>query len=104
MALPELTPEQRQEALRKAGAARTARAEFKARLASGRTSPVDGLEEALGDETLGRIRVTTFLGALPRWGEITVDRFVRTNGLTANRSLRGLGKVQLQTVKDAVSR
>lgn len=104
MALPELTPEQRQEALQKAGAARAVRADFKARLASGQTTPIDGLEEALADETLGRIRIITFLSALPRWGEITVDRFVRANGLAANRSLRGLGKVQLQTVKDAITR
>ena len=104
MPLPELTIEQRQDALKLAAAARTARADFKNRIAAGEVSPADALEEALADETLGRIRIISFLGALPRWGEITVDRFVRANGLAANRTLRGLGRVQLQAVKDAIGR
>lgn len=96
---PKLSTEQRRAALRKAAEARRTRANFKARLSAGTLEPSAGLEEALADDILARIRITAFLNSLPGWGRARTDDFVRDNGLAANRSLRGLGRVQLATVR-----
>lgn len=100
---PKLSNEQRRAATRKATAVRRTRAEFKARLASGTLTPLEGLDEALADDVLSQIRITAFLKSLPRWGTTRTEEFVRANGLTADRRLRGLGKKQLTTVRTAIS-
>lgn len=101
--LPNLTPEQRATALQKAAETRAKRSEFTACLRTGETSGADGLEEALGDEVLGKIKLTSFLRALPGWGKVSVENFLESNTIAENRRLGGLGSIQLTAVRDAVS-
>ena len=63
MALPQLTPEQRADALKKAAAARKARAELKGELKSGKLT----LEQVLKreDDTVGKMKVSVVLESLP---------------------------------------
>ena len=55
MALPTLTPEQREQALKKAAEARKKRAEVKGELKSGKRSLADVLKRADNDDTLGKM-------------------------------------------------
>lgn len=101
--LPSFTPEQRATAIQKAAETRAKRSEFIARLRTGETSGADGLEEALGDEVLGKIKLTSFLRALPGWGKVSVQNFLESNTIADNRRLSGLGSLQKTIVREAVS-
>ena len=61
MALPPLTPEQRQAALDKAAASRRERAEVKNRLKNSGASIVDVLREGQQNEVIGKMRVVELL-------------------------------------------
>lgn len=101
--LPNLTPEQRATALQKAAETRAKRSEFTARLRTVETSGAAGLDEALGDDVLVKTRLTSFLRALPGWGKVSVDNFLESSGIGANRRIGGLGSNQLAAVRDAVA-
>lgn len=103
MALPTLTPEQREQALKKAAEARKIRADFKARLASGELTPAAGLDEALGNDTLAKTKVEQFLTALPGWGKIKAEKYLNTAGIATGRRLHGLGKNQLADLRSTLS-
>ncbi|AHW65671.1 Hypothetical protein CGLY_16490 (plasmid) [Corynebacterium glyciniphilum AJ 3170] len=101
--LPTFTPEQRAASLQKAAETRAKRAEFTARLRTGETSGAAGLDEALGDPVLAKMRLTSFLRALPGWGKISIENFLEATGIADNRRLGGLGTRQLDEVKSAIS-
>ena len=65
MALPPLTPEQRQAALDKAAASRRERAEVKNRLKNSGASIVDVLHEGQHNEVIGKMRVVDLLQSMP---------------------------------------
>ena len=69
MALPTLTPEQRADALKKAAEARKKRAEIKGELKSGKRTLADVLKKAEGDDTVGKMKVSTVLESLPGVGQ-----------------------------------
>ncbi len=89
---PALTPEQRKAALEKAAAARTARAEVKARLKMGSLS----LAEALGsdDVHIAKMKVVALLEALPKVGKVKARRIMDEIGIADNRRIQGLGAQQ----------
>ncbi|MBL6619945.1 MAG: integration host factor, actinobacterial type [Ilumatobacteraceae bacterium] len=89
---PALTPEQRKAALEKAAAARTARAEVKARLKMGSLS----LAEALGsdDVHIAKMKVVALLEALPKVGKVKARRIMDEVGIADNRRIQGLGAQQ----------
>lgn len=101
--LPNFTPEQRAANLQKSQETRARRAEFTARLRTGQTSAAEGLEEALGDEVLAKIRLTSFLRALPGWGKVSIANFLEASGIAENRRLSGLGVRQLDELRRAVA-
>lgn len=103
MALPTLTPEQRQNALDKAKQSRQDRAAFKARLARGEISPEQGLDEALDTEVLAKLKPAAFLTALPGWGKVRAAKFTESVGLSSGRTLKGLGNRQLAELREAIS-
>ncbi|OLT53438.1 hypothetical protein BJF89_17585 [Corynebacterium sp. CNJ-954] len=100
---PNFTPEQRAASLQKAAEARAKRADFTARLRTGETTSSAGLDEALGDPVLVKMRLTSFLRALPGWGKVSVDNFLEANSIADNRRLGGLGSNQSAAVRDAVA-
>jgi len=104
MALPpKLTTEQRHAALRKAGAARVARAELKDRLKQGAIHIGDVIAQAKEDEVVGKTKVLTVLESLPGVGKVKARRLMREIGISESRRLRGLGVQQRQSLLEALA-
>ena len=70
VALPPLTPEQRQAALDKAAASRRERAEIKNRLKNSGASIVEVLREGETNEVIGKMRVIELLQSMPGLGKV----------------------------------
>ena len=97
MPLPTLTPEQRQQALEKAAAARRKRAELKAQLKSGNTSLASVLNKE-SDDTVGKMKVASVLESLPGVGKVRARKIMEKLDISSSRRVRGLGSKQ----KDAL--
>lgn len=103
MDIPELSAEDRRRGLEKALWLRKKRAEFRRQLKEGRI----GLEEALGQidsEVLGRMKVNSFLQALPGIGQVRSRRIMRKLGISVARRLQGLGPRQQELILDELKR
>ena len=95
---PMLTPEQRQRALEKAGAARRQRAEVKDKLKMGALS-LGELFEATdrGDESgnmLAKLKVVSVLESLPGVGKVNAKRLLKGLDISEGRRLGGVGDKQ----------
>lgn len=93
MGLPQLSDEERRQALRKAVEMRTRRARIRDQLKRGEIS----FEAVLGqvdDEAVGRMRVHYLLTSLPQVGKVTANRIMEELGIPSNRRVQGLGKRQ----------
>jgi hypothetical protein len=95
---PRLTPEQRADALKKAAAARTARAEIKQRLKMGSMS----LQEAFDsdDDNVGKLKCVSMLESLPGVGKVKARRLMEQIGIADNRRVQGLGAQQRRALLD----
>lgn len=93
---PQLTPEQRANALAKAAEARTARAEVKNQLKLGTLSLVAALEST--DDIVGKLKVQALLESLPGVGKIKARRLMDDIGIAENRRVQGLGAQQKQAL------
>ena len=91
---PSLTPEQRQAALEKAAEARRARAELKERLKMGSLLLSELLDQAAGDETIGKMKVLAVLESLPGVGKVKARRTMEALEISETRRVRGLGDQQ----------
>ncbi len=91
---PSLTPEQRQAALDKAGAARRARAELKERLKMGSVTLAELLEQSADDEVIAKMKVLAVLESLPGVGKVKARRTMAEVGIADTRRVRGLGDQQ----------
>ncbi|GAA4192708.1 integration host factor [Streptosporangium oxazolinicum] len=102
MALPKLTPEQRQAALVKAAETRTARAKLLAEVKNGALS----LEQLLGrdDDIAKRIKVSQALRALPGVGTVKAAQLMEQADVDEARRLGGLGTQQRRKLIEAVGR
>lgn len=95
MALPPLTPEQRQAALVKAAASRRERAEVKNRLKHSGASIAEVLEEGQRNDVIGKMRVTDLLQALPGLGKVRTGQVMSRLKISESRRVRGLGAKQI---------
>ena len=102
MALPTLTPEQRQEALKKAAAARTARKELRDKIASGEETIPSVLGRAKTDQIVGKTKVADLLKSLPGWGPAKVQKVLEETNIDASRRAAGLGDRQREALISAV--
>lgn len=96
---PQLSEEQRREALAKAAEARKKRALVKEALRNGQTN----LRELLGrtaDEVVGKMKVSSVLEALPGVGKVRARKIMERIDISGTRRMRGLGTKQ----KDALLR
>ena len=100
MVIPTMTDEQRREALAKAAAVRVERGKLRAKLKSGEIKP----DEAIDEPVAQRMRVLSFLTALPRVGKATAQKFMEDNGIVPNRRIKGLGVNQRAAVLEFASR
>ena len=99
MALPPLTPEQRQAALAKAAASRRERAEVKNRLKNSGGSIVDVLREGRTNEVVGKMRVVDLLQSMPGLGKVRARQVMERLGIAESRRVRGLGAKQVAALE-----
>ena len=98
MATPELTAEQRAQALIKATAVRSARRVFKESLAKGEFTLADAISRAKVDEALAGIRVHDLLQCLPGIGPKRATGLMEDIGISLARRVRGLGAHQVEAL------
>lgn len=98
MALPQLTQEQREEALAKATEARRRRADVKASLKSRELSLAEFFKAADEDEALAKMRAKSMIEALPRVGVHRAGLLMEEVGISPTRRVRGLGRVQREAL------
>lgn len=94
MALPPLTPEQRQAALEKAAHARRVRASVKNDLKNGTLTIVQVMERAEVDDAVGKMRVSALLESMPGVGKARAKALMDRLGIADTRRVRGLGEHQ----------
>ncbi len=99
MALPPLTPEQRQAALEKAAAARRERAEVKNRLKHSGASLHEVLSEGQNNEVIGKMKVLDLLQSMPGLGKVRAKQLMERIGIAETRRVRGLGVNQISALE-----
>ncbi|WP_107767371.1 integration host factor, actinobacterial type [Nocardioides terrigena] len=99
MALPPLTPEQRQAALDKAAASRRERAEVKNRLKNSGASIMDVVHEGRDNEVIGKMRVVELLQSMPGLGKVRARQVMERLGIAESRRVRGLGIKQVAALQ-----
>ncbi len=99
MALPPLTPEQRQAALDKAAASRRERAEIKNRLKNSGGSILDVLAQGQTNEVIGKMRVIDLLQSMPGLGKVRARQVMERLGIAESRRVRGLGTKQVAALQ-----
>ena len=89
MALPQLTDEQRKEALAKAAEARHARAVLREKIKSGKTT----LQEVLDsdDPIACRMKVSALIESVPGFGVAKTVKLMEELGISESRRVQGLG-------------
>lgn len=102
MALPELTDEQRKQALEKAAAARHARAELREDIKSGKMSVADVL--ASEDPIAARLKVSALIESLPGYGKAKAAKIMNELGISATRRVKGLGARQREDLLKALTK
>jgi transposase len=98
VALPQLTPEQRQEALAKAAAARRERAAVKNRLKNAQGSLKDVVMEGKDNDVIGKMKVSALLESMPGVGRVRARQIMEEVGISESRRVRGLGANQVQAL------
>lgn len=99
MALPPLTPEQRQAALDKAAASRRERAEVKNRLKNSGASIVEVLHAGQTNEVIGKMKVVDLLQAMPGLGKVRARQLMERLNIAESRRVRGLGAKQVAALE-----
>jgi transposase len=95
VALPALTPEQRQAALDKAAASRRERAAVKNRLKHSGASIAEVLSEGERNEVIGKMRVSELLQSMPGLGKVRAAQLMERLKISESRRVRGLGTKQV---------
>lgn len=91
---PQLTDAQRKAALEKAAKARKERAEIKSKLKMGNLSLQELLDNAPGNDIIGKMKVLAVLEALPGVGKVRARRLLEELDISESRRIRGLGAKQ----------
>ena len=84
MAIPQLSPEERQAALEKAKAARIKRAKL----------TLAKVLEMKNDPVVGRMKVSTLIETMPGYGKAKAEKIMKELQIAESRRLRGLGERQ----------
>lgn len=95
MALPQLSPEQRTEALEKAAAARRERAAVKSRLKNSQGSLSEVVKEGKSNDVIGKMKVSSLLESMPGVGRVRARQIMEEIGISETRRVRGLGANQI---------
>lgn len=100
MALPVITPEARAEALEKAHAARTQRAELRLSLKHGTITLPDVLKQAAPGSVIGKTKVSYLLESMPGVGNVRAAEIMERLGIPEMRRVQGLGDNQRAALRD----
>ncbi len=100
MALPQLTPQQRADALEKAAEARRERAAVKNRLKSANGSLADVINEGKTNDVVGKMKVSSLLESMPGVGRVRARQIMVEIGISETRRVRGLGANQAKALLD----
>jgi hypothetical protein len=100
VALPPLTPEQRQAALEKAAASRRERAEVKNRLKNAGASISEVLSEGQVNDVIGKMKVIDLLQSMPGLGKVRARQVMERLGIAESRRVRGLGAKQVAALTE----
>jgi transposase len=95
VALPPLTPEQRQAALDKAAASRRERAEVKNRLKHSGATLAEVIKQGQNNEVVGKMRVSELLQSMPGIGKVRAHQVMERLNISQTRRVRGLGVNQV---------
>lgn len=101
MPAPTMTPEQRAAALEKARIVRAQRSELTTKLSMGVMSPEEALDKA-DDPVIGRMKVKSFVNALPGYGKVKTEKLMEELGIPESRRIQGLGSKQMARLKEAL--
>jgi guanylate kinase len=101
---PQLTPEERAEALRKAKEARQVRAAFKERVRRGELSIADIIREGKSNEAVGKMRVLELVESISGVGKIRGKSILERLDISLTRRVKGLGKHQQQALTEFFAR
>lgn len=102
MPAPTMTPEQRAAALEKARVVRAKRSEITKKLSMGAMSPKKVLD-MVDDPIVGRMKVKSFIGAIPGYGKVKTEKTMEELGIPADRRLQGLGSNQMRSLVEKLS-
>ena len=97
MALPQLTPEQRADALKKAAKARQERAKLREEIKSGKLSFAQVMKKS-ADPVVARMRVATLLESLPGFGKAKAAKIMAELEISESRRVQGLGARQREAL------
>jgi guanylate kinase len=97
---PQLTPEQRQDALLKAAASRKRRAEVKLKIKNGEFSIDTILEIAKTDDAVGKMRVKELLESLSGVGKVRALSLMERLNISPTRRIQGLGRLQVKQLRE----
>lgn len=97
---PELTPEERAQALLAATAARQVRSAIKARIKSGELSLDSVLSLADSDQAIAKMRVSELLESFAGVGKIRAQALMDRLGISPTRRIQGLGSLQRRNLQN----
>ena len=97
---PQLTPEQRQQALLKAAASRKRRSEVKIKIKSGEFSVDTILELAKTDDAVAKMRVKELLESLSGVGRVRAQSLMERLDISPTRRIQGLGRLQIKQLRE----
>ncbi len=101
MALPQMTEEQRAQALEKAKETRRKRAEVREKIKAGKLTAKKALEKR-DDPIYGKIKVTQFIESFPGYGKAKAEKLMNEIGIAEGRRLSGLGDKQVAALIEAL--
>ena len=97
---PQLTPEQRQQALLKAASSRKRRAEVKIKIKNGEFSVDTILDIAKTEEAVAKMRVKELLESLSGVGKVRAQSLMERLNISPTRRIQGLGRLQIKQLRE----
>ena len=97
---PQLTPQQRQEALLKAANSRKRRSEVKTKIKNGEYSIDSILELATSDDAVAKMRVKELLESLSGVGKVRAQSLMERLNISPTRRIQGLGRLQIKQLRE----
>ena len=97
---PQLTAEQRQQALLKAANSRKRRAEVKSKMKNGEVSIDDILLLAKTEDAIAKMRVKELLESLSGVGKVRAQSLMERLKISPSRRIQGLGRLQVKQLRE----